>query len=700
MSHFLISFNRTDQAQADWIASQLEHAGHTTVLQDIGDAQGTVFVEAMRQAAVNADRIIPVLSPAYLTAAFTPSIWQDCFPQDPTGRQGLIVPVLVAPFDVEDILGPIMYVDLVGLATEEASAALLASLERRRDITALLPSFSIRAPSPAPAPAPMAGTEEAPANEPSVRRMIPGVRDLGEEVPTTGTTAGDRTGGQPTEPLREVTTRVSGSFPPVVAPGSVHTLGFEVGERASGDIKVPVKTLVHATAKTLDLTVVVQTPHFVVVGPDRESPAGGTADISLPLDNPDALEKGQFLLKAIDTEERIPSVIRLRFLHNNNPVGVIRIPTTIDPVDTDKAPTEQAIAGDVYITTRAPQGPELLLLINREHDGTYEITATLNAGLGGSIPRARLGAFPVTGEAWEYAKSLLENFKGVEGWPESERVERVDNLGLDLWRKLPKEFHTFYWEHVHEKVKTILVCSEEPYIPWELVKPERTPGGETAPMLGQAFAMARWDDERRLPNSIEVEDFVVIAPAYATNALPSAALEADELASTFGARRVDPGKRSQVVELLKSPDIQVLHFSGHGEFKDTPNDSRIALADFPLEVIDVNGARFLQSPEPPLVFLNACEVGSLGWSLTQIGGWADAFCASGSAAFIGPYWAVNDRVAYKAAMLFYGRLREGMTIGAAMQDIRDQFYLDVEDRYHPSWLAYSLHCHPNVTVHL
>ena len=70
----------------------------------------------------------------------------------------------------------------------------------------------------------------------------------------------------------------------------------------------------------------------------------------------------------------------------------------------------------------------------------------------------------------------------------------------------------------------------------------------------------------------------------------------------------------------------------------------------------------------------------------------------GCSAFVGPYWAVNDTVARKAALLFYDQLRVRKTVGQAMQAIRKRFWDDDEHRFHPTWLAYSLHCHPNVTV--
>ena len=84
----------------------------------------------------------------------------------------------------------------------------------------------------------------------------------------------------------------------------------------------------------------------------------------------------------------------------------------------------------------------------------------------------------------------------------------------------------------------------------------------------------------------------------------------------------------------------------------------------------------------------------------KIGGWAEAFCQVGATGFVGPYWPVSDGVARKAALIFYRSLQAGETVGEAMIRIRQRFMEDDEDRHHPSWLAYSLHCHPNVRVEL
>ena len=81
----------------------------------------------------------------------------------------------------------------------------------------------------------------------------------------------------------------------------------------------------------------------------------------------------------------------------------------------------------------------------------------------------------------------------------------------------------------------------------------------------------------------------------------------------------------------------------------------------------------------PLVFVNACEAGQAGFTLTGLGGWAEALHRLRAGIFIGSLWAINDELAALFAESFYNRLwgsngRQQQSIGeafhAARQDIK------------------------------
>ncbi len=279
--------------------------------------------------------------------------------------------------------------------------------------------------------------------------------------------------------------------------------------------------------------------------------------------------------------------------------------------------------------------------------GRYELNVDRDGGSGARFYDRPLGEFPVTDRAATYTEGVLETLRDARRLLPEVRIPRVEGVGRALWRNLPQDFRDFYWAEMHGRELSIAIYSDEPYVPWELIVPEG-PDGAAAPMLGVAFSVARWKRARFFPDPLRVAGFAVVVPAYAATPLPYAEEEAGELQRDFGARRV-PGEYAAVVQLLRSRGLQAIHFAGHGRFDPGAADaSELLLADAPLRPTDVAGATIGQA-ERPLVFVNACEVGQQEWALTQIGGWAEAFCAAGCTAFVGPYWPVEDRVAARAA---------------------------------------------------
>src|SRR3989475_6673410 len=113
--HFFISYNKADRAWAEWIGWQLEEAGYATVLQAWDFRPGSNFILEMDKATKVAKRTIAVLSPDYLDALYTPPEWAEAFRKDPTGKDGILLPLRVRPCTFEGILASIVYIELVGL---------------------------------------------------------------------------------------------------------------------------------------------------------------------------------------------------------------------------------------------------------------------------------------------------------------------------------------------------------------------------------------------------------------------------------------------------------------------------------------------------------------------------------------------------------------------------------------------------------
>ena len=224
------------------------------------------------------------------------------------------------------------------------------------------------------------------------------------------------------------------------------------------------------------------------------------------------------------------------------------------------------------------------------------------------------------------------------------------------------------------------------------------------------FDFARWVCPAASPAAAEiaVEALACIVPS--DSGLSEAQHERDDLqalAASVGlkAHTPAPADLQAIEELLRdSKPIQLWHFACHGDFAPAaPGKSPLHLEHGSRLTPDdlVGPAQTHLKRDRPLVFLNACRVGSGGLSLTGLGGWASVLVGDcGVGAVIAPLWSVNDALACEFARVFYEQLRTqpGCTIGQAVRQARRH----VRDAapHDPTWLAYSLYAHPNARVRL
>src|SRR6266487_5076698 len=138
---FFISYNKADQRWAEWIAWQLEEANYSVILQAWDFLSDSNFVVQMDRALTLAPRLIAVMSPQYLSALYTQPEWAAAFRHDPKREQSLLIPVRVQPCEVTGLLGPIVYVDLVGRDEATARQRLLAAARHERAKPTQAPAF-------------------------------------------------------------------------------------------------------------------------------------------------------------------------------------------------------------------------------------------------------------------------------------------------------------------------------------------------------------------------------------------------------------------------------------------------------------------------------------------------------------------------------------------------------------------------------
>ncbi|MBD9701999.1 CHAT domain-containing protein [Streptomyces caniscabiei] len=292
--------------------------------------------------------------------------------------------------------------------------------------------------------------------------------------------------------------------------------------------------------------------------------------------------------------------------------------------------------------------------------------------------------------------------------------QELREYGGELFDELfPRDFQKILWDN-RKRLRNVLIISEEPFIPWELIHLKR-PGGalpkETI-FLGQLGAV-RWlrgggGGGGYPPNCIYARPgrVLYLVPDYPhpEYALTDTRAEATFIEQHLGGTEV--GKSAnEVRRVLGGGKFDVLHFAGHGQASSANiGDSSILLAGYwrgrdyvpsYLTARTVRNQANFDRKCGPLIILNACQVGRLGHSLTSMGGFAEAFLARGASAFVSPLWAVGDAPARTFIEAFYRTLLAGKTVAEAVTAGRDK----ARRAGDATWLAYAVYANPRATLH-
>ena len=290
------------------------------------------------------------------------------------------------------------------------------------------------------------------------------------------------------------------------------------------------------------------------------------------------------------------------------------------------------------------------------------------------------------------AATMFKQFANLE---RGKHRARIEGFGERLWDRAPAAFRAVYWalnDH-YKRPLTIQFVSDDPHLPWELMRPFRD--GETHPPLALRHAVARWIGRWHgyMRNRLSAGRLLTVAPKYksASMALSLAEATAALLVSQLGAEPLD-GTLKCLQDLLETPTgkpIALLYFTGHGAFNaDAASASAIKLQDGNMTVDEVARREVtLGERDGTLVFFNACEVGATGNALGSVGGWADAFLSRHFRAFIAPLWAIDEEDAAQVTQELMRRIvTDRAPVGAALRDLRAK-YGDVSPTFY-SYLLY------------
>jgi serine/threonine protein kinase len=236
-------------------------------------------------------------------------------------------------------------------------------------------------------------------------------------------------------------------------------------------------------------------------------------------------------------------------------------------------------------------------------------------------------------------------------------------------------------EYTDGRVPTVLLLSDEPYVPWEIAAMEKPLDSNHAPFFGAQVTIGRWilagaGGRPSTPprGSAAADRMAVVWGEYegpGLERLEHAEQEADDLHQTYGAQKVE-AKTEPVDNCLNgNPATDVLHFAVHGKYDPSGFEDGIILVDRKtLGELDVRG---VDLDPPHFVFLNACQVGNGSEKLGIYSGMASAFVYAGASAVVAPLWSIDDGLARDLAKGFYEAAFAGASPADFLREKRASF---------------------------
>jgi len=421
-----------------------------------------------------------------------------------------------------------------------------------------------------------------------------------------------------------------------------------------------------------------------------------------------------FLLQAGD--KLGTATLTVDLYHRARMVGSFKYETAIMDDPARAAPRAQRISevgGLEPLPVDPPPPADITLrVVKEQQDNTLLFTLQSdNPAIG--YERRDVGAITLEREPRDLLADIFTQLDDLAGQVfdsdsafEAAAQEEIESIGQYLFEELfPPKLQQAYWrlKALREagKIRSLLIISDEPWIPWELIKPYRydaeSDTEEHDDFLAAAFRMSRWLAGPGLADRVNIQTVSTVMPELDLPYVQQEREFFDGLAQR--GLRVNPPLRTrdEVLRATRTGRFQLLHLAAHGIFNPQRVDASPLILQNERELLprELAGARVRGlRRERPIVFLNACDSGQLGFSLTGLGGWAERMVNDiRVSAFVGSLWEVDDELAAEFAQMFYNSLMDGQTLAeafhAARQHIRNQ------QPGNPTWLAYTLYADPN-----
>jgi len=413
--------------------------------------------------------------------------------------------------------------------------------------------------------------------------------------------------------------------------------------------------------------------------------------------------------------------LTLDLRHHGRHIGQIVIDTTISTQQTSFMTTPRIEQLDAIRELSKPTSDpvDLELRISTSGDGKtlHFMLHSSKAAVG--YHWRPVGSITLTADdPQQYLEAKFERMSRLayevqESTPAEKLAEIMDELSTigqgffeDLFPPVLKEH---YWKRIkplREKnvLHSFLITSDEPWIPWEMVRPYRydefADEEETDGFLAETFQFCRWLAGHGPADGVAVKRIEMIIPVLDLAFVDEEKARLENLAASKGMDIGAPIQlRGDALKRIREGGFEVLHFAAHALFDpQQPERSALTMEDGELVPEDLNGERIKGlRKSKPIVFLNACHTSRMNFGLIGLGGWAEKLVQDGRvSAFIGTLWEVNDKLALAFATKFYDGLEAGQTLGEAFSNAR----LHARDASpaNPTWLAYTLYGDPNGLV--
>jgi hypothetical protein len=183
-------------------------------------------------------------------------------------------------------------------------------------------------------------------------------------------------------------------------------------------------------------------------------------------------------------------------------------------VSKETLPETQLQALVETIVSGGPYAPpvDLEILVTTERQGEETVLRfTLNSPNGAAeLFGQEAGSQRIKGSPDEYQEHVMQKLealargKDVDGYPLNRKQveDKLKALGHDLYTQLFSRELRAYYRKFHKRIRTLMIVTDEPWIPWELVKPYDTDDPNDLvddEFLCVQFQMTRWSRGPRGP---------------------------------------------------------------------------------------------------------------------------------------------------------------------------------------------------------